>query len=346
MTKKTNKSLILFAFSLLIIVMLFSHIGCGSSGGDQQPGGSNTGGSSITVPAINALQNVELTKDVEKNISFSIDLSQDVDSSDSFSIDVEDAMNSGSLIVAKLQPGLIKSMFAMLISEAEAQLTGTVEIAIGPNSMINTVCQNGTFYGPYTVSSGPGGSYSVSPQIEEVDPYAIGLASSGPISICVRLTSPVTFSFSIGDITIDTTPSDSSGGGGGDGSGGGGGGSAGCTDVSGHWYFDVTNINSNCGSEQSWITYVIIEQSDCSLDTAWYEEAGVVKVPGSVTNDTVTIGPGDFPDDGGTTVATYTSTVSPDGSMTGSESWTWSNSSGSYCYGGTGDLTATRSDGY
>ncbi|MBW1768500.1 MAG: hypothetical protein JRJ65_15825 [Deltaproteobacteria bacterium] len=113
-----------------------------------------------------------------------------------------------------------------------------------------------------------------------------------------------------------------------------------CSDVSGTWTLVVSNVKSSCEPEPGWSSIVTINQFDCSLETTGIKGTSVIVI-GSVDGDTVTIGPGFFKEGGGTTTATYTMTIAPDGSMTGTESWTWSGPGGS-CTGGTADLTATK----
>jgi hypothetical protein len=64
-------------------------------------------------------------------------------------------------------------------------------------------------------------------------------------------------------------------------------------------------------------------------------------VTGSVVGDTVTIGPGAFPEEGGTTTATYILTIISDTSMEGVEEWTWTDGI-TVCSGGTATVKMTK----
>jgi hypothetical protein len=115
-----------------------------------------------------------------------------------------------------------------------------------------------------------------------------------------------------------------------------------CSDVSGVWNLSVTNVDSSCGPEEPWSSIVTVSQNGCTLEAIGIKETTFI-VNGSVVGNTATIGPGEFPDGEGTTSATYTLTLQPDGSATGFETWFWyADGGGSYCTGGTADLTANR----
>lgn len=308
------------AFGLLMTVMIFSHISCGSSGGGTDGDQQQQGDGDITIPRIDELQNVKLTQGVEEEITFTLDLSQSAAAYDNLSINLEDVFNSNAITVARIQPSTIKQLLAIFISDAHAQTGGSILIGVAPASQINSVCSDGPFYGPISVDR-INGSVIFDPPKVEAEPQTVSLVGSAPIAICAKVMSPIDVTVNVGAVPIDTSGS--------------------CADVSGNWTFSVNNIDSSCGPEEGWSTKVTINQTGCSLDTIWHEETGDLKVPGSVTNETATVGPGDFPDGSGTTTATYTMTVSSEGSMTGNESWTWSNTF-NHCSGGTGDLTVTR----
>ena len=118
-------------------------------------------------------------------------------------------------------------------------------------------------------------------------------------------------------------------------------GTGGCPDISGVWDFVFTNINSSCGPESDWSSTVTIVQNGCSLETTGIKNTSFIVI-GRIENNTVTIGPENFPDGGGTTRSTFTLTIKSKTSMEGKESWTWSSSDMGSCIDGTGDITATK----
>jgi uncharacterized repeat protein (TIGR02543 family) len=110
--------------------------------------------------------------------------------------------------------------------------------------------------------------------------------------------------------------------------------------IAGVWRLDVTNIDSSCGPEPGWSSNVTVVQDDNTLETTGIKGSTFV-VTGSIDGDTVTIGPGAFPDAGGTTTATYTFTIESDTYMEGTETWTWTDGM-TTCTGGTADITFTK----
>ncbi len=113
-----------------------------------------------------------------------------------------------------------------------------------------------------------------------------------------------------------------------------------CADVAGVWNLVNTGITSTCGSEGNWNDILTISQSGCVLTVDGLK--GATGLSGSVSGDTVTIGPHGFSEDGGTTTSTFTMTLSSADAMEGNESWTWMGNGGGRCDDGTGSVTATR----
>jgi uncharacterized repeat protein (TIGR02543 family) len=110
--------------------------------------------------------------------------------------------------------------------------------------------------------------------------------------------------------------------------------------LTGVWKLEVFNVNSSCGPESGWNSEVTIVQEGEELETTGIKGTTFV-VAGTVIGDTVTIGPGSFPDQGGTTTATYTMTIKTDALMEGTEQWTWTDGTTS-CSGGTATIRMTR----
>jgi hypothetical protein len=106
------------------------------------------------------------------------------------------------------------------------------------------------------------------------------------------------------------------------------------------WNLEVFNINSTCGPEQGWSSIVTIVQEGDLLETTGIKGTSFI-VPGSVVGETVTIGPGAFPDGGGTTTATYIMTIISDTLMEGTEVWTWTDGMDT-CSNGTATIRATK----
>jgi hypothetical protein len=106
------------------------------------------------------------------------------------------------------------------------------------------------------------------------------------------------------------------------------------------WKFEVSNVNSSCGPESNWISTVTIVQEGDSLETTGIKGTSFI-VTGSVDGMTVTIGPGGFSEDGGTTTATYILTIKSDTSMEGREEWTWTDGT-TTCSNGTATVKVTK----
>jgi hypothetical protein len=110
--------------------------------------------------------------------------------------------------------------------------------------------------------------------------------------------------------------------------------------LNGVWNLEVFNVDSTCGPESSWSSTVTIVQEGDSLETTGIKGTSFI-VTGSVVGETVTIGPGAFPEDGGTTTATYIMTINSDTLMEGREEWTWTDGTIT-CSNGTATIRATR----
>ncbi|UCE71453.1 MAG: hypothetical protein JSU99_09210, partial [Nitrospiraceae bacterium] len=113
-----------------------------------------------------------------------------------------------------------------------------------------------------------------------------------------------------------------------------------CADVSGAWTLFVSNITSTCGPEESWSSDITIYQTGCTLEAVGIK-GSTFPVSGSIVGNAGTLGPASFPEGFGTTTATYSGTLQPDGTITGNESWTWEGE-GPPCSDGTADITLTR----
>jgi hypothetical protein len=110
--------------------------------------------------------------------------------------------------------------------------------------------------------------------------------------------------------------------------------------LNGVWKLEVFNINSTCGPESGWSSNVTIVQEGDSLEMTGIKGTSFI-VTGSVVGETVTIGPGAFPDGTGTTTATYIMTIKSDTLMEGREEWTWTDGTGT-CSNGTATIKATK----
>jgi uncharacterized repeat protein (TIGR02543 family) len=110
--------------------------------------------------------------------------------------------------------------------------------------------------------------------------------------------------------------------------------------LNGVWKLEVFNINSTCGPEPGWSSNVTIVQEGDSLETNGVKGTSFI-VTGSIAGETVTIGPGAFPDGTGTTTATYIMTIKSDTLMEGTEEWTWTDGTDT-CSNGAATIRATR----
>jgi hypothetical protein len=116
------------------------------------------------------------------------------------------------------------------------------------------------------------------------------------------------------------------------------------SDVSGSWTLDVWDVDSSCGPEPSWTSYItIVQQEDGSLEVTGIKQqyGNYGTVSGKICGNKVTIGPEEFSEGGGTTTAKYVMTVSSDYLMEGYEKWTWTGG-GETCSGGTATISATK----
>jgi len=115
-------------------------------------------------------------------------------------------------------------------------------------------------------------------------------------------------------------------------------------DVAGVWAWFIVDISSSCGPEGVWAGEpVTITQSGTSVTASsnWGSDAGGPHVlNGTVSGNTLTINNPGYPEDGGTTTSTHAVVLQTDGTMFGTESWTWTHATEPSCTGGTGTITA------
>jgi hypothetical protein len=124
--------------------------------------------------------------------------------------------------------------------------------------------------------------------------------------------------------------------------------SPGDDELSGSWTFviDVTTATGVCAGEELApvdVSIATIAHSGASVSITgpWGSTSGSETLNGNLTGDVVSVG-GSYAEDGGTTTATHTLTVSSDrNSMSGTEAWSWIGPGGS-CPGSAPTVTATR----
>lgn len=118
-------------------------------------------------------------------------------------------------------------------------------------------------------------------------------------------------------------------------------------DFLGTWTWNVTNINSSCGSEAIWSAQVVISAvpgSDTKVSTSsrWHsDDPGPFVVEGNVSGNVLTIVDVTYPEDGGTLKATHRVTLQNNGSLLGTEEWSWSSGEGT-CSNGSADVLAIK----
>lgn len=134
-------------------------------------------------------------------------------------------------------------------------------------------------------------------------------------------------------------PSEPGGGGG----GGGGGGST-TADVAGTWNWVVAATTSTCGAEPDGTWVITITQAGTGITASgqWgSDDVGPHEFMGTVTGNTVAITDVMYPEDGGDLSARHDVTLQSNGTLTGTETWSWTGPGGP-CSGGTSNITATR----
>lgn len=114
-----------------------------------------------------------------------------------------------------------------------------------------------------------------------------------------------------------------------------------CVDVAGTWDMSVTNVTSSCGGEEDWTSTFAVAQSGCDLVVDGIKRGAGGPVTGTVAGDVVTIGPHDYQDDGGVTTTTFSFTRTSPTTLSGQETWSWSDATNT-CGNGTAGLAATR----
>ncbi len=115
-----------------------------------------------------------------------------------------------------------------------------------------------------------------------------------------------------------------------------------CAYVEGIWLILVTNISSSCGTGTDWNSTIQLQQRGCVLESTGIKGSSFV-VSGSASGDTIVIGPGSYPEDGGYTTSTFFLTKSTDTTLSGTESWSWLGPD-TPCNAGSANVTASKID--
>lgn len=126
--------------------------------------------------------------------------------------------------------------------------------------------------------------------------------------------------------------------------GGGGGGGGGPANVAGTWDWALTETTSTCGSEANdvWVVTITQSGSDITATSQWGSDVGGPHpFAGTVTGNAVVIPNVMYEEDGGDLSASHDLTLQSDGTMAGTETWTWTGDAGT-CANGTSTLRATR----
>ncbi len=139
---------------------------------------------------------------------------------DSISLDLQDILTNSVTITPELAGSNIMMKFlAMFTSPAEALSTMSMQVRIGAS--VDTVCQDGLLYGPFTFGSG-----YIYPSTASVAPSSVSIINSGSAAMCIQIVSQDAAKIHVSDVSIDATPCNQA-----------------PTKISGHWKGKYTCIN-------------------------------------------------------------------------------------------------------
>ena len=235
---------------LLIVLLIFNPIACSSSSTTTNPDGSTT----FTVS--NLGQNISLTSGEMKEISFPVNY--DLDSLggpfSSLRMDLQAHLSAVSITV----PGVTAAIPFPLDSIKTAQAAvdgGQLYLRVGTAEQIETVCEVGELYGPFSITLADNFQpESVSPAEANASQQTLDVINTGSYSICVQIMPSVTAVADLNSLIVDMES---------------------CreppADISGTWYGSYECIDICYGTEIDTVE-LVIEQNAADPTIASYTD--------------------------------------------------------------------------
>lgn len=142
---------------LIIIVTVLTSMGCGGGGGgggdeSQANQGSDNGTERIYVSVADHIKDVELTANQPTEIKFTYELASPSQAYTTISIDLQETLDSVSVNVAGLNKSNPLGLLAKFVAVANAASEAKVTARIASSEEVDTVCQTGSLYGPFTIT--------------------------------------------------------------------------------------------------------------------------------------------------------------------------------------------------
>lgn len=185
----------------VLLVMLGSIAGCGSSGG----GGDNTipasGVKHVVIPLEGAVSNVQVLAGQESQFTFTYHLPSNAKSIKSIEVDLAATLQHVSMSPGTLAKVLL-NRFSSSVGLAESI---SAEMFARVASESADVCTSGQLYGPFVISSDMSQLTGVDTSTVSADASTITVINSGTMYICLTVFSPIDATFSVSDVEADVT---------------------------------------------------------------------------------------------------------------------------------------------
>ena len=199
MFKSRFISLLATTALLVIVVIAFNPIACSSSSTTTNPDGSTT----LTVS--NLGKDISLTTGEMKEISFPVNYNLD-DYGGPFSslrMDLQAHVSAVTITV----PGVTTSIPFLLDSIKTAQAAvdgGQLFIRVGTAEQVDTVCEVGELYGPFSITLADNFQpESVSPAEADATQQTLDVINTGSYSICVQIMPAITAIADLNSLIVD-----------------------------------------------------------------------------------------------------------------------------------------------
>jgi hypothetical protein len=197
------------ALGLVTIMIALTGMGCGGGGGgggeSQADQGGDNGTERIYVSVADYIKDIEVTANQPTEIKFTYELASPSQAYTAISIDLQETLDSVSVNVAGLNKSNPLGFLANLVSVASAATEAQVTARIGYAEDVDTVCQTGSLYGPFTIT-GTTQPETIDPPTISAEPSALSVINTGSFVVCLEVVSPVNAIINVDEVAVDVTP--------------------------------------------------------------------------------------------------------------------------------------------
>ena len=188
MNKKVSNS---SACSTIVVILIcFSFVGCGSSGGS-----SGDDAQQVELTLGSKVRNVQLQAGVPLEFRFTYDIPGSITESGDFKVDLAGTLKNASLSAGPISGNrslketlilLARALIKDALAAEMAQVTAHISYAGDAD-----VCSSPTVFGPYGISGAIGMALTSSTETVTPTQRSIDIMNSGSIEVCIVTTPPI-----------------------------------------------------------------------------------------------------------------------------------------------------------